>query len=251
MNYRLMLMTGSSPVFYPDDPPAAAAVETPPLPDVEDPIELPEPKEPTAEEKAAADKAAADAEAAKPKPKEEAKPKEPTAEEKAAAEAAKVPETYTLTAGEGIQLDTKLVEQATPIFKELGLNNVQAQKVVDLYAGTVLPEVAQTVQNETLRLLGLDGMAGWAKAVKADKEIGGAAYEETLAMAAAGRDRFATPELRALLETSRLGNHPEVLRFFAKVGKATAEGAVHGDSSGKTTVTGAEAFYGPEFAPKS
>jgi len=48
----------------------------------------------------------------------------------------------------------------------------------------------------------------------------------------AARDQFASPELRKLLETTPLGNHPEMLRLFFRVGKAiTPDGYVPG---GKT-----------------
>jgi len=241
-HYRMLMTTSARLVFYPDEvAPAAPLAAAPELPAVEEPLEIPEtppagdpPKEDPPKE---------------PEPKVEETP-EAKAEREAAEEAAKVPEAYTLTAGEGVELDKAMVEQATPIFKELGLNNAQAQKVVDLYANTVLPEVAQTVQTQTLALLGMADMVDWAKQLKADKEYGGSKVTETLAMCAAGRDRFGTPELRALLETTRLGNHPEIVKFFAKVGKATGEDQVLSDSGGKTQATGASVLYGPEFGPK-
>lgn len=233
-----MLMTGTSPVFYPDEP--APLVAAPELPKVEEPIVLPEAEEPKVEDKKVEE------------PKVEAKAEEPKAEDKKVEEpAAVVPETYTLTAGEGVELDAKLVEQATPLFKELGFTNETAQKVVDFYASTVLPEVAQGVQGDTLRLLGLDGMATWAKDARADKEIGGADFEKNLTLAAAARDKLGSPALTALLETSRIGNHPEMLRFFVKAGKAIGEGTVHTPATGAQNVDGATAFYGEAFAPKA
>jgi len=161
-----------------------------------------------------------------------------------------VPEAYTLKGPEGVELDTALVEKATPIFKELGLDDARAQKVVDLYANEVLPGVAQQVQGETLRLLGMSDIAKWTEQVKADPEIGGANLEENLAMAAQARDAFATPKLRELLTASRLGNHPEVVRLFAKIGRKVGEGTVIKPDPGKVNTGGAESFYDPAFSPK-
>jgi hypothetical protein len=41
------------------------------------------------------------------------------------------------------------------------------------------------------------------------------------------RERFSTPALRQLLNETGFGNHPEVIKFFAKVGKAMREDAFH------------------------
>lgn len=162
-----------------------------------------------------------------------------------------VPEVYEFKAPEGQgDLDPELVAAATPIFKELGLDNAGGQKLIDLYAGQVLPGVAQAVQAQTLDLLGLSDIGKWTDMVKADKEIGGANLEQTLAMAAKGRDTYATPALRALLETSRMGNHPEIVRFFAAVGKTVGDDPViKGDGHGTDVRNGS--LYGPEFDPKT
>ena len=48
-------------------------------------------------------------------------------------EAPAVPEKYDFKAPEGQTLDPAVIEKATPIFKELGLSNDAAQKLVDFY----------------------------------------------------------------------------------------------------------------------
>lgn len=180
-------------------------------------------------------------------------PVDPPAEGADSQAAAVVPDAYELKATTGDAIDTALLEVATPIFKELGLTNDQAQKITTLYEGSILPGVAQQVQGDTLKLLGLDGIGQWTDQTKADATIGGAKMEETLAMAAKGRDQFATPELRAFLETSRIGNHPEMVRLFAKVGQAISEGSFEqgglGGSEGPRAAH--QVFYGEEFQRKS
>lgn len=46
----------------------------------------------------------------------------------------KVPDKYEIKAPEGMELDAQMVEQFTPIFKELGLSQEKAQKLADAYS---------------------------------------------------------------------------------------------------------------------
>jgi hypothetical protein len=62
--------------------------------------------------------------------------------------------------------------------------------------------------------------AEWAAAAVADKEYGGDMLTDSLVTAKKALDAFGTPELRTLLNDSRLGNHPEVIRFMVRAGKA-------------------------------
>ena len=234
MRYRLMTST-SAVALSPDEPAAAPPADTPAT-------DTPAAEPPKAEDK--------------PldlgKPEDTALTQEPKAEDKPADDKPAVPEAYELKAPDGSgELDPAAVAQATPVFKDLGLSNEQAQKIVDLYAGQVLPEVSKTVQLETLKLLGLEGIGSWAEQLKTDPEIGGAQLEKTKAMAAQAMSAFATDGLKQLLHTSRLGNHPEMVRLFAKIGEAIGEGTIHnGNPSGATPATGPEAFYDPAFGPK-
>lgn len=169
--------------------------------------------------------------------------------------AASVPDAYELTVkidGKDVVMDAALVEQATPIFKGLGFSNEQAQGVAQFYATQVLPEVSQVVQQQTLDLLGMSDMGEWAKQIKADKEIGGANYEQNLTVIAAGRDAYASKELVALFEQSRLGNHPEVARLFYKLGKSLSEdGVARNEKPAGGEVSAAGILYGQEFQKKT
>lgn len=244
MNYRTQLINSTSRMLRaPDEPaveaaPAPAEGETPPA-EGEDPAST----QPAGDADDGIDLTKNDGTVLDPK-KDEPKAKDEPAPV--------APEAYEFKLPDDRQVDPALVEAATPIFKELNLTQEQAQKVVDLYDAQVLPGVAQTVQAETLRLLGLQDIGKWTDQVKADKEIGGAHLEETLTLAAKGRDTFASKELVELLHTSRLGNHPEVVRFFAKVGKTIGEDTVHNGTGGEAAPTSAAAvLYAPEFGPRS
>lgn len=101
--------------------------------------------------------------------------------------------------------------------KEAGLTLAQAQRLTDLGAKmqTQLMARHQAAQAELYQ--------GWAESSKADKEFGGDKLNENLAIASKAIDAFATPELKELLNTSGLGNHPEMIRAFYRAGKAMSE----------------------------
>jgi hypothetical protein len=63
----------------------------------------------------------------------------------------------------------------------------------------------------------------WTEQVKTDKEIGGDKLDQNLGIARKAIDTFGSPELKALLNSTGLGNHPEVVKLAFKVGKAISE----------------------------
>lgn len=142
-----------------------------------------------------------------------------------------VPEQYADFAfEEGKALDTELADDIKATAKELGLTQSQAQKLADLALKRT--ESAQSQQAEMLA----QARDEWAGQAKADKEFGGDAIEANLATARKALDTFGTPELKALLNESGLGNHPEVIRFFYRSGKAISEDRViRGGAAGQPT----------------
>lgn len=142
-----------------------------------------------------------------------------------------VPEQYADFAfEEGKALDTELADDIKATAKELGLTQSQAQKLADLALKRT--ESAQSKQAEMLA----QARDEWAGQAKADKEFGGDAIEANLATARKALDTFGTPELKALLNESGLGNHPEVIRFFYRSGKAISEDRViRGGAAGQPT----------------
>jgi len=63
----------------------------------------------------------------------------------------------------------------------------------------------------------------WAESAKTDKEFGGDKLPESLMSAKKALEAFGTPELKTLLNESGLGNHPDVIRFMVRAGKAISE----------------------------
>ena len=117
---------------------------------------------------------------------------------------------------EGYQADEKLVEGAKAIFKEVNLSQDQAQKIIDFNTKQVQEA------NEAWAATNKE----WVQSVKADVELGGGKFKETVEAARKATDHFGTDELKKVLNESGLGNHPEVVRMFAKVGKLIGEDGV-------------------------
>lgn len=129
-----------------------------------------------------------------------------------------VPDTYAdFGLPEGMEVDALALDQATPIFKELGLTQVQAQSLVDFYATQV--QAGSEKQIDDFNQL----MKDWREQGKNDKEIGGEKYDENIKLAHTAIAKYGTPELKQLLEDHGVGNHPELIRFMVKVGRTLKE----------------------------
>lgn len=128
------------------------------------------------------------------------------------------PEAYTdFDLPEGVNLDNAMLEKASPLFKELGLSQDQAQMVVGLYAD----KMQETAQGQVDAFS--QQVTDWESAAKADKEFGGDKFDENLSVAKLGMEKLGTPELKDFLEKSGAGSHPEVLRAFYRAGALLRE----------------------------
>ncbi|RRE14271.1 peptidase [Klebsiella pneumoniae] len=147
------------------------------------------------------------------------------------------PEKYEFRAGEGVELDAEALKDFEPVARELNLTNEQAQKLVDAY-----PKILAGVQQRQADAWQAQ-TEEWAATVKADKEIGGDKLTANLGVAQRALDTFGTPALKEYLNGTGLGNHPELVKAFVKVGKAMSEdGVVTGKESGQRSA--AEVLYG-------
>ena len=133
------------------------------------------------------------------------------------------PESYTW--GENT-FDGEVLTAFSEVAKELNLSQDAASKVLDKM-GPVL-QARQEAQFEAAR-------TEWAETSKADKEFGGEKLQENLGFAKRAMDAYATPELKALLNDTGLGNHPEVIRFFVRAGKTISEDTVVTGAKGEGT----------------
>lgn len=148
-----------------------------------------------------------------------------------------VPEKYEFTKPEGTELDESSLGDFAAVAKELKLSQEEAQAVINKMAPAMQARQLEAVQKVA---------ADWANASATDKEFGGDSLPANLATAQKALNAFGTPELRQLLDGSRLGNHPEVIRFMVRAGKAISEDRMVTSGSGSakaSPVSLADALY--------
>ena len=133
-----------------------------------------------------------------------------------------VPEKYEFKAPEGFDLNETVVTEASTLFKDLGLNNEQAQRLVDFQAklqkdAADAPYAAYDAMRE-----------GWQNEVKADPALGPKLpqIKETIGRAL---DTLGDPTLvtsfREAMNLTGAGDHPAFIKAFYKMAQAVVEGS--------------------------
>lgn len=142
-------------------------------------------------------------------------PASPPATESASATTTATPQAieYKLDAPEGVELAAADVEKFTSIAKT---HNLPKE------AFDALGKLA--IEREQARAEAFSKqVADWEAEVKADKEIGGEKLEENLVAMRALVNEYGGDELKSLLDSTGMGNHPVVVRTFHKLAKALGQ----------------------------
>ena len=121
------------------------------------------------------------------------------------------------------ELDPEVLTAFGDVAKELDLPQEAAQKVLDKVAPVLQRRQAQAVE---------EVKEEWANDSKSDQEFGGESLDANLTVAKSALDTFGTDALKSLLSESGLGNHPEIIRFMYRAGKAIGEDSYVGNSQG-------------------
>ena len=121
------------------------------------------------------------------------------------------------------ELDPEVLTAFGEVAKELDLPQEAAQKVLDKVAPVIQARQAKAVEQ---------ARADWATESQSDEEFGGENLEANLEIAKTSLKEFGTDALKSLLQESGLGNHPEVIRFMYRAGKAISEDGYVGNSQG-------------------
>lgn len=172
--------------------------------------------------------AAPDPVAAAPTP--DAPPAEPTAPVAPVA-----PEHYEFAVPEGVTLDAEVMTAFEGVARELDLPKGKAQSVIDKVAPVIAAR--QTAAFEAVK-------TDWGNQAKADKEFGGGALDANLATAKLALDEHFSPEFKNYLETTGLGNHPEMIRGLYRIGKTLAQdGAVRGRQASHSDASAAQRLF--------
>lgn len=173
---------------------------------------------------------------------EETSPETKTEETKTS-ETAKpaLPEKYELKAPEGVQVSAETLEKVALFAKEQGLTQDQAQKVFERQ----IQAEADLVSAQQAKLQ--EEASKWMDQLKGDKEIGGDSLKENVEHAKRVVEKYGSDAFKETLNKTGLGNHPELVRVFARIGKQMAEDqlVMPGKESGKAQVDPAEVLFGP------
>lgn len=152
---------------------------------------------------------------------------EPKAPDAAKTEGA--PDAYTaFTAPEGYTIDPKIIEAATPIFREMGLSQANAQRLVDFHT-TQMIEAAKAPQTayETTR-------TEWQAKVRSDPDLAKAVNGDKTGLDAVkldiGRalnalnDPTLAADFKAAMDLTGAGDHPAFVKAMWKLSAFITEG---------------------------
>jgi hypothetical protein len=122
---------------------------------------------------------------------------------------------------EGVTLDEKVMED----YKKL-VEKFDPQKGLEFLVAAREGAVNDLQKQVTDKVK--EQRTKWLADAKADKEIGGTAWEDSILTARKAVDILGGDTLRELLNKSGLGDHPGIIRAFVRVGKSISEDSIAG-----------------------
>lgn len=241
-------VTTETPVTPPPLPnDAAARSPTGEILDASTPTTPPKTETPPSESKTSPDSSQTTSSSEPPKPDD----KKPDASKTGA------PEAYTeFTLPEGLKLAPETLEAATPIFKELGLSQEQAQRLVSFHADQLkaASAAAQEASYTEMR-------ADWRTKTLADTDIksysldgktGMDAVKVDIGRALGTLDPTLRADFQAAMDLTGAGDHPAFVKAMWRLSQAISEGrpvsgkgpSPHGQTPpGSKPPTAAQALY--------
>ena len=141
--------------------------------------------------------------------------------------AAPVYEPFTLP--DGLSLEAEKLSGYTGILGKHAIPQAVGQELLDLYIAERQRDAVQVVAQQHQAFA--DMRRGWAESARNDPELGGANFNTTMDAVATVRDRFIPQQgpvreaFDKFLTSTGAGDHPEFLRFVARIGAALREPA--------------------------
>lgn len=148
-------------------------------------------------------------------------------------------EDYDLKLPEESHLSDADKERIAEYAKKQGLSKEAAQQLID-DENSARAEFVDSFQEKHKEIV-----SGWVEQIKEDKELGGEKFKESVEFARRAVDRFGNEELKDALERSGYGNHPELARFCARIGRAMGnDQTVFAGDKGSSERSMEDIFYG-------
>lgn len=144
---------------------------------------------------------------------------------------------------EDVTVNEEVLGKFSQLAKDANLPQDKAQSLVEL--GAEMAKGFESAAQKSLEEL----KTSFSTQLANDTEIGGESLDANLAVAQRAIDTFGSKELKDMLDGSGLNKHPELVRFFYKVGQTVAEDT-QGDGSPSRTgqKSLAERMYGSDEA---
>lgn len=141
------------------------------------------------------------------------------------------------TLPEGFTMNEESFNEASKTFKELGLSQDAAQKLIDLQASESKGrEEADKKSSEAL-------FKQFEKELREDSDFGGDKFDENMGLARKALDEFGSQGLKEKLDIYGMGNDPDYIRFMRDIGKALSEDSFVSGASTQTEKSVAETLY--------
>lgn len=152
---------------------------------------------------------------------------------------------YALALPKDAQIEASAIERVTTFAKDHKLAPDVAQKALDLADAEVK---ADRNKQNVLAIESFKTMATkqWVEDVKADTEFGGDKYLITVEEVKRAADRFLTDADREVLNTTGWGNHPMLVKMFARIGRAISNDKL---VNGNSNVSGVQKTDGQVLYP--
>lgn len=118
---------------------------------------------------------------------------------------------------DGMTVEPEALAQAHALFAEARLPQHHAQKFIDL----AVSRERAAAERGLKAFLELQNQ--WVSEIKADPDIGGDKLAAATAAAARAIERLAVPGLKEALNMTGAGNHPAIVKAFARLGQMFSE----------------------------
>lgn len=146
---------------------------------------------------------------------------------------------------EGVELAPEAIAEVGTLFKEMGLSQAQAQKLVDFHTKT-LQSTAEAVTKAPMDAW-MAQKATWKTEIKADPEIGGKLGEVKArigAMYDALGDAKLVSEFKSAMDLTGAGDNPAFIKLFNKLAERLGEGSpIIGNTPKPKPGSAAQAMY--------
>lgn len=136
--------------------------------------------------------------------------------------------------GDETEIDQQTAQQVAQISQKLGLSQEQ---FTNLY-NELMPALNQRMDDQVSEI----GQQ-FLKEAKADKDIGGANWGETLRLGRSVINRFMPEDVREIFAASQLDRHPSMIRMFRDIGRAISEDNTVRGTTARNPKDAAKAFF--------